>query len=129
MTFPYYNIWLGLVAIFDTVNPSTVGTVHTRLSWSPDLHTWDWVAPGGLTGTPFIPLGKPDPPAPCEGWRPVLNSHTHAPLSDCKAYQNGGRAAHTICSTKSGRTQVSGSDLNIKVDFVDVSLPLNHLSL
>ena len=49
VTFPYYNVWLGLVAVFDTANPSTVGhgTVHTRLSFSTDGPTgdgWKWVA-------------------------------------------------------------------------------------
>jgi hypothetical protein len=105
VTFPYYNVWLGLVAVFDTQDASTVGTVHTRLSWSADTRKWSWLDSGGLTGRPFIPLGTPPPPRPCVGsWAPVLNAATGKPLSDCAAYRAGSRAAHTICDT-SGRTQ------------------------
>jgi hypothetical protein len=38
VTFPFYNVWLGLVAVFDTADAANVGTVHTRLSWSRDSH-------------------------------------------------------------------------------------------
>ena len=58
VTFPYYNVWLGLVAVFDTKDPRKVGTVHTRLSWSHDTHTWQWLDEGGLTGKSIIPLGE-----------------------------------------------------------------------
>ena len=51
VTFPFLNVWLGLVAIFDTADPTTVGTVHTRLSWSPSPRgPWSWLDSGGLTG-------------------------------------------------------------------------------
>ena len=61
VTFPFYNIWLGLVAVFDTALPSTFGhgTVHTRLSYSNagPLGPWEWVDPDGLLGAPLIPNG------------------------------------------------------------------------
>ena len=43
ITFPFYNIYLGLVMVFDTADPTTVGTVECRLSWSPDGEKWGWV--------------------------------------------------------------------------------------
>ena len=33
-TFPYYNLYLGLVMVFDTADPATVGTIECRLAWS-----------------------------------------------------------------------------------------------
>jgi hypothetical protein len=59
VTFSYYDIYLGLVMVFDTKQPDEYGkgTVHCRLSWSNDSHHWAWVDEGGLTGKPIIPLG------------------------------------------------------------------------
>jgi hypothetical protein len=58
ITFRFYDIWLGLVMVFDAEHASTVGTVHTKLSWSADGQKgWAWVDKGGLLGKPFIPLG------------------------------------------------------------------------
>ena len=58
ITFRFYDIWLGMVMVFDTKDASRIGTVHTKLSWSPNgLGNWSWVDPGGLLGRSFIPLG------------------------------------------------------------------------
>ena len=116
MTFPFYNVWLGLVAVFDTTDPSTIGTVHTRLSWAPaPLGPWQWLAPGGLAGTPFVlnggppiapPPAPPAPPAPpgsaCTAWAPVLGN-SKEPLNDCAAYRGGDVVSHTICGEKNRR--------------------------
>jgi len=93
VTFPFYNIWIGLVAVFDTRAPSTVGTIHTRLSWSnSSLGPWQWLD-GGLTGPSIIPLG---------GDR-EFDSHivfpAHAPFADAtdgsiRMYYAGGNGPH-----------------------------------
>ena len=31
VTFPFYNLYLGLVMVFDTNRPTTIGTVECRL--------------------------------------------------------------------------------------------------
>eukprot|EP00937_MAST-01D_sp_MAST-1D-sp2_P007180 g7180.t1 len=112
VTFPFLNVWLGLVAVFDTQDASNVGTVHTKLAWSNDTHHWQWLDSGGLTGRAFIPLGAPPapvPPPPCASWRPVLDA-TGRNLTDCAAYRAGSRAAHTICP-EGGRAQLSDRPL------------------
>ena len=39
------------MALIDEHLATQIGTVHTRLSWSPDgLANWSWVDPGGLLG-------------------------------------------------------------------------------
>ena len=44
--------------VFDTVQPSTVGTVECRLAFSMDgIAGWQWVEIDGLTGPQFIPHG------------------------------------------------------------------------
>lgn len=59
VTFPFYNTWLGLVAVFDTRDPRNIGTVHTRLSWAnSSLGPWQWLEPAGLTGPSIVPLGS-----------------------------------------------------------------------
>ena len=57
-TFPYYDIYLGLVSVFDAEFGETEGRVHLRLSWSPDAETWHWVDPKGLNGRDMIALGS-----------------------------------------------------------------------
>eukprot|EP00040_Diaphanoeca_grandis_P030608 m.181262 g.181262 ORF g.181262 m.181262 type:complete len:335 (+) comp32056_c0_seq8:340-1344(+) len=61
ITFPFYDIYLGLVMVYDatdgTVGPNA-GHVHCRLSWSRDSITWAWVDEGGLTGREYIPAGE-----------------------------------------------------------------------
>jgi hypothetical protein len=57
VTFRYYNIYLGIVMVFNTENPSTVGTVQCKLAWSPSIQSgWQWVSPSGLTGDEIIPI-------------------------------------------------------------------------
>lgn len=100
VTFPFYNVWLGLVAIFDTKNPSTVGTVHTRLSWSLDSKKWAWLDPDGLTGRPFIPLGAHDKQVK-GSMTPPFDSHiifaAHTPIAvdgEVRVYYAGGNGPH-----------------------------------
>ena len=59
ITFPWLDVYLGIVSVFDTANSSTFGSgkVHCRLSISHDLQSWKWVGSGGLLGRDFIPLG------------------------------------------------------------------------
>ena len=48
ITFPYFNIYLGLVMVFDASQASTVGTVECRLAWSAGVgQPWSFV--GGWT--------------------------------------------------------------------------------
>ena len=112
VTFPFYNVWLGLVAVFNTVDPATVGTVQTRLSWAPSsLGPWQWLDKGspptpdaGLTGPDFIPLGSPPKPevnGPVTS--PPFDSHiifpAHTPFYDAaddaiRVYYAGGNGPH-----------------------------------
>ena len=57
ITFPFHDIYLGIVMVFDAT--SKAGHVHCRLSWAENASAadWDWVDPGGLTGREFIPHG------------------------------------------------------------------------
>ena len=58
VTFRFYDVFLGLVMVFDAADPAKVGTVHCRMSWSSQLASgWHWVDKGGLTGKVFLPLG------------------------------------------------------------------------
>ena len=65
ITFRFYDIWLGLVMVFDADDAAKIGTVHCRLSWSPNGRDgWSWVdttgsTDDGLTGPVFLPLGPP----------------------------------------------------------------------
>jgi hypothetical protein len=69
ITFPFLDVYLGIVMVFDadcnTANPPcqtgpAAGHVHCRLAWSPNVDTnWSWVDEGGLTGAEFIPAGPP----------------------------------------------------------------------
>ena len=44
ITFRFYDIWLGLVMVFDADDAAKIGTVHCRLSWSPNgRNSWSWV--------------------------------------------------------------------------------------
>ena len=56
ISFPFYNMYLGLVMVFDTAEPSTVGTVECRLAWSADGDSWQIVG-GYDKGPQAIPLG------------------------------------------------------------------------
>lgn len=100
ITFPYYNVYLGIVMVFDAKEGSTEGRVHCRLSWSSDSHMWRWVDAGGLEGKDFIPLGS--------GWTPVLDNGRR--ISDCAAYRNGSRAEHKIC--KETKTKAADQSLD-----------------
>lgn len=57
VTWRYYNIYLGIVMVFNAKDPSTVGTVQCRLAWSHSATTgWNWVSRAGLTGPEIIPI-------------------------------------------------------------------------
>lgn len=105
VTFPYYNIWLGLVAVFDTKDASTIGTVHTKLSWAPSAEgPWNWLDKNGLTGESFIPLGTPSSGQSEEsaiGMNPPFDSHiifsAHLPFAEdnhLRIYYMGGNGPH-----------------------------------
>jgi hypothetical protein len=49
IVFPYANVFLGLIALFDTRKD----LVHCELAWSPDTVRWERVC----NGTPLIPRG------------------------------------------------------------------------
>jgi len=59
VTWPFYNIYLGIVMVFDAVDPPNVynkGKVHCELAMTADPNMtsgWHRVAPGN----DFIPLG------------------------------------------------------------------------
>ena len=56
-TFPFYSIYLGIVMVFDAVDPPDVygkGKVHCELSYSHDTQTWYRIEPG----QDFNPLGS-----------------------------------------------------------------------
>jgi hypothetical protein len=51
IAFPYANLYLGMVMIFDVVSDF----VDCELAWSPDTLSWQRICPG----TPLIPRGEP----------------------------------------------------------------------
>lgn len=79
ITFPWLDIFLGIVMVYDAQDPN--GRVHCRLAWAPGapaattttttpapdadaahalpvpLGPWAWVEDNGLTGSETIPLG------------------------------------------------------------------------
>ena len=56
ITFPWLDVWLGIVMVYDAQNKA--GRVNCRLAWAPSaLGQWQWVEDRGLTGTEIIPLG------------------------------------------------------------------------
>jgi hypothetical protein len=55
ITWPWNDVYLGIVMVFDATSPA--GHVHCRLSWSADARHWSWVDPAGLTGADFVPAG------------------------------------------------------------------------
>jgi len=92
VTFRFYDIWLGMVMVFDTADASKIGTVHTRLSWSPDgLANWSWVDPGGLLGKSFIPLG----PEGTFASHIIFAADAPIPVNDTiRVYYMGGNGPH-----------------------------------
>lgn len=92
ITFPFYDIYLGIVMVFDAT--SKEGHVHCVLSWSADGEKWEWVDSGGVTGKEFIPAG-PDG---------AFDSHVcfaaHMPIRDpvdgtSRIYFMGGNGPHS----------------------------------
>jgi hypothetical protein len=62
ITFPFANIYLGIVMIYDAPPLGAPGQhVHCRLSWSPTVAgPWAWVDHDQpMPGTEFIPAGVP----------------------------------------------------------------------
>ena len=69
ITFPYYNLYLGLVMVFDTKDPTTIGTVECRLAWSSGMNQpWSIVgwspdnSSQSTSSAQFIPRGAGDGP-------------------------------------------------------------------
>ena len=88
VTFPFRGVWLGLVAVFDTADPTTVGTVRTRLSWSPDgRRGWQW-----LGTDDFVPLG------PAGSFDSHIIFAAHVPIIEddgaIRVYYMGGNGPH-----------------------------------
>ena len=57
ITFPFYNIYLGILMVFDAGDLPDVygkGKVRCELSWSRDLKTWERILPGNS----LIPHGS-----------------------------------------------------------------------
>eukprot|EP01046_Picozoa_sp_COSAG06_P001637 COSAG06_NODE_55_length_27705_cov_7.023402_13_plen_156_part_00 len=109
----YYDIYLGIVMIFDATDGNTgnSGHVHCRLAWSPDaLTNWSWVDPGELGGKGHTP-GREFIPAGPEG---SFDSHVcfaaHMPLKmpdgSSRIYYMGGNGPHS--GAVSGKRPPSG---------------------
>lgn len=106
ITFRFYDIWLGLVMVFDADNAAKVGTVHCRLSWSPNGHdSWSWVdstgpTEHGLIGRVFLPLGPPgsyDSHITFAADSPVImpaGSVADDPSEHIRVYYMGGNGPH-----------------------------------
>ena len=57
VTFPYFNVYLGVVMVYDALSGTVgahAGHVHCKLVWSADLTSWRWVDESDL-----IPAGPP----------------------------------------------------------------------
>jgi hypothetical protein len=100
ITWKWYDVYLGLVMVFDASTGSvgpTAGQVHCRLAWSAnatDPQGWRWAdAAGGLAGKDFIALGAPGD----------FDSHVcfaaHSPVrlpdGTARVYYMGGNGPHT----------------------------------
>lgn len=126
ITFPFHDIYLGIVMVYDA--ESKDGHVHCRLSWSTNASTWSWVDAGGLTGKEFIPHGaeatSASNPAPPSSSSPVaqasssqnsFDSHVcfaaASPVEmedEVRVYYMGGNGPHNgntahVCSRLSSR--------------------------
>ena len=55
ITFPFYNIYLGLVMVYDV----KATTVSNLLSWSKNGMDWFWTTHEAYNGTQFIERGHP----------------------------------------------------------------------
>ena len=56
ITFPWLDVWLGIVMVYDAED--SAGRVHCRLAWAASaLGHWQWVEDQGLRGPEIIPLG------------------------------------------------------------------------
>jgi len=91
ITFPWHNVYLGIVMVFDANDPSQ--RVHCRLAWSEvaaSTSAWQWVDEGGFVGRDLIPLGLPSTfdSHICFAARPV----THG--GEERLYYMGGNGPH-----------------------------------
>eukprot|EP01052_Picozoa_sp_SAG31_P020456 SAG31_NODE_1539_length_7970_cov_5.655571_5_plen_523_part_00 len=100
ITFPYYDLYLGLTMVFDTKDPATVGTVECHLSWSragdPERR-WHMIGGGGtynqpVNGSQFIPRGK----AGAFDSHIIFGAAHPVPVSDegIRIYYMGGNGPH-----------------------------------
>merc|ERR1712023_373578 len=86
---------LGIVMVFNTKDPTTVGTVQCRLAWSREPTSgWSWLAGAdGLTGPELIPIDGAGSGAfdsnICFAAKPVVG-----PDGDIWPYYMGGDGAH-----------------------------------
>ena len=56
VTFPWLNVYLGIVMVYDA--ESAAGRVHCRLAWAPEPRAgWRWVAGDAASAPDLVPLG------------------------------------------------------------------------
>ena len=95
ITFPWHDIYLGIVMIYDA--GSKADKVHCHLAWArasdvTSLHAWRWVdQEKGVDGTPLIPLGEASSfdSHICFASRPVSYNGTE------RIYYFGGNGPHS----------------------------------
>lgn len=112
ITIPFYDIFLGIVMVFDAETGSigpNAGHVHCRLAWSNSaLANWSWVDEGGLTGKEFIPAGALG----------TFDSHVcfaaHLPIKlssgEIQLYYMGGNGPHSGLRNTSFGLATTGPD-------------------
>ncbi len=109
ITFSFYDIYLGLVMVFDAQDP--VGRVHCRLSWSPtgSGNDWTWVDAGGLTGRDFIPLGDMSTGGQCSAFKPINGPDSVGLVNDVGGGSGSRGSSYSSSSSSSSSSSPSSS--------------------
>ena len=97
ITWRFYDVYLGIVMVFDAENGNKgpeAGHVHCMLSWSTDGANWQWVDSKGLAGLrEFIPAG------PLGSFDSHVCFAAHTPLrmpdNTTRLYYMGGNGPHS----------------------------------
>jgi hypothetical protein len=103
ITWPFYDIYLGIVMIFDATDGTKgahAGHVHCRLAWSADpLANWSWVDPGGLGPKGAVPGREFIPAGPLGSFDSHVCFAAHMPLKmpdgSARVYYMGGDGPHS----------------------------------
>ena len=109
ITFPWLDVWLGLVMVYEETNPHNL--VRCRLAWTRDIFAagtpageWTWVDEGGLTGKEFIPLNSTGERAKTQPTGQAFDSHlifasrpVHLPDHE-RLYYVGSNGPHSGCA-------------------------------